>query len=129
MRLSGPRSRSGRDGKEKNTLRNQQRCIAFGIIRYWDFGHRLVFEIYTTISRTGLAPIFRKKNTGKTRIYSATLVNRVLQIRNDIQNPNTKSERFQRRKSAPTQNQIEILRPSARNQVTIIAELPDLWKS
>jgi hypothetical protein len=54
------------------------------------------------------------------------IINRVLQIRNDLQSPNCNSERFQRRNSAPTENHIEIFHPSARSQVTIFAELPDL---
>jgi hypothetical protein len=49
------------------------------------------------------------------------IINRVLQIRNDFQSSNSNSERFQRRKSAPTENQVEIFRPSARSQVTIMA--------
>jgi len=44
MKLPGPRIQSVRNGKEKNTLRNQQRHIAFGIIRNSDFGHTSVFE-------------------------------------------------------------------------------------
>ena len=56
------------------------------------------------------------------------IISRVLQIRKYLQNPNSNSERFQRRISAPTENQIEIFRPSARSQVAIFAELPDLWK-
>jgi hypothetical protein len=56
------------------------------------------------------------------------VIKRVLQIRNDLQSQNSNSERFQRRNSALTENQIEILWPSARSQVTILAELPHLWK-
>ena len=56
------------------------------------------------------------------------IISRVLQIRKYLQNPNSNSERFQRRISAPTENQIEIFRPSACSQVAIFAELPDLWK-
>jgi hypothetical protein len=56
------------------------------------------------------------------------ILKRALQIRKDLQSPSSNSERFQRRNSSPTENQIEIFRPSARSKVTILAELPYLWK-
>jgi len=52
------------------------------------------------------------------------IINRVLQIHNDLHSPYSNSDRFKRRNSAPTENQIEILRQSARSQVTTLAELP-----